>query len=67
MSLTARQQLTTSLAARYRAASRSAKQIILDEFTAATGYHRKYAVRVLGRIEIKKPADKARRRALGLR
>ena len=32
---------------RYRKAGREDKQIILDEFCANTGYHRKYAIRLL--------------------
>jgi hypothetical protein len=32
---------------RYRAAGRKAKQVILSEFCANTGYHRKYAIRLL--------------------
>lgn len=49
MSLSARQELAASLAERYREAERPIKQKILDEFTAATGYHRKYAVALLSR------------------
>lgn len=47
MSLRARQELASSLAPRYLTAGRREKQIILDEFTASTGYHRKTAIRVL--------------------
>ncbi len=47
MSLSARQELTNSLAGRYRQANRLEKKRILDEFTATTGYHRKYAVSLL--------------------
>lgn len=32
---------------RYRAAGRKAKHVILSEFCANTGYHRKYAIRLL--------------------
>lgn len=32
---------------RYRAAGRKGKQVILSEFCANTGYHRKYAIRLL--------------------
>lgn len=32
---------------RYRAAGRKAKKVILNEFCASTGYHRKYAIRLL--------------------
>jgi hypothetical protein len=43
---------------RYRKASRAGKTRILDEFCAVCGYHRKYAIRLLGR---KKPASTPRR------
>src|SRR5260370_7859316 len=32
---------------RYRKAGRKAKRVILSEFCANTGYHRKYAIRLL--------------------
>jgi len=32
---------------RYQKASRKAKKVILDEFCENTGYHRKYAIRLL--------------------
>lgn len=48
MSLSARQELIASVRPRYRAATRKDKQPILDEFIAATGYHRKYAIALLG-------------------
>ena len=43
---------------RYRKANRAGKARILDEFCAVCGYHRKYAIRLLGR---KKPALAPRR------
>jgi hypothetical protein len=43
MSLPTRQELRLCIAPRYNAATKVEKQKILDEFTAATGYHRKYA------------------------
>lgn len=43
---------------RYRKANRAGKARILDEFCAVCGYHRKYAIRLLGR---KKPALTSRR------
>jgi hypothetical protein len=33
--------------ARYQQADRQAKQVMLDEFCLTTGYHRKYAIRIL--------------------
>ena len=47
MSLTSRQELTTSLQTRYQVASYLEKQKILDEYVAVTGYHRKAAIRIL--------------------
>ena len=42
-----RRELLEALRPRYLQASRAEKQTMLDEFTATTGYHRKYAIRVL--------------------
>lgn len=47
MSQRSKRELHTKVQARYLKASKSEKQTILDEFTANTGYHRKYAIRVL--------------------
>ena len=47
MSLKSRQELVASIRPRYRQATRKEKQQILDEFVAATGYHRKYATTLL--------------------
>lgn len=54
MSLKARQELCESIKDRYRTASKKEKRTILDEFTAASGYHRKHAIRVLGRDKCEK-------------
>jgi hypothetical protein len=48
------------MAPRYREASSDLKSVILDEFVAATGYARKYAIRLLchpgeQKMEIKRP------------
>lgn len=51
MSLQSRQELVASLGPRYRQASRKEKQQTLNEFVAATGYHRKYAIRLLSHPE----------------
>lgn len=56
MSLRARRELLVSTAPRYATASKSEKQKILDEFTASTGYHRKYAIRLL-----RQPGERAPR------
>ncbi len=47
MSLKARRELINATTKRYQKASKKEKQIILDEFVAATGYHRKYAIHLL--------------------
>lgn len=47
MSLKSKHELLEVVRPRYLKASKSEKQKILDEFTAATGYHRKHAIRVL--------------------
>ena len=47
MSLQSRRELLASTAPRYQQADKKDKRTILDEFTAATGYHRKYALTVL--------------------
>jgi hypothetical protein len=47
MSQLSKKELTEVIRPRYLKASRKDKKQILDEFIAATGYHRKYAIRVL--------------------
>ena len=47
MSQTACHELISSLGSRYSEARWDDKRRILDEFTAVTGYHRKYAIAVL--------------------
>jgi hypothetical protein len=47
MSLNSKQELVEVVRPRYLRASKAEKQKILDEFTCATGYHRKHAIRVL--------------------
>jgi transposase InsO family protein len=50
---------------RYRKAGRKAKKVILSEFCANTGYHRKYAIRLLnGPRPEKRRARRERRRGL---
>ena len=48
---------------RYRKADRAGKAKILDEFCAVCGYHRKYAIRLLGAQEINFAARSARAQA----
>jgi hypothetical protein len=51
---------------RYQKASRKLKQAILNEFCLNTGYHRKYAIRLLnGPRPGKQPKRRAQRRKLG--
>lgn len=47
MSKRSKQELTKTIYPRYLKASKAEKIKILDEFTAATGYHRKYAIKLL--------------------
>ena len=47
MSHRSRWEYLRAVYARYRQAERQQKQVILDEFCANTGYHRKYAIRLL--------------------
>ena len=50
---------------RYRSAGRKGKKVILNEFCANTGYHRKYAIRLLnGPRPEKRPRQRERRRGL---
>jgi hypothetical protein len=53
MSLKSKRELKEMVQPRYLKASKFEKQKILDEFTCATGYHRKYAIRVLkNRVQV---------------
>jgi hypothetical protein len=47
MSQKSKQELQEAIRPRYLRANKTAKERILDEFVASTGYHRKYAIRVL--------------------
>ena len=47
MSYPARRELLAHVAGRYREANHAQRTSILDEFVAATGYARKYAIRLL--------------------
>ena len=50
MSVEAKRELLFQVAPRYREAAHKEKSIILSEFLAATGYARKYGIRLLGRL-----------------
>ena len=56
MSQQSKRELHGEVQARYLKASKVEKQKILDEFTATTGYHRKYAIRILKRGYKRRPA-----------
>jgi hypothetical protein len=45
----ARREYAAKMSRRYRAADRAERGRLLDEFTAVTGMHRKYAIALLGR------------------
>jgi hypothetical protein len=47
ITLATRRELTTAISLRYKAADRSGKKLILDEFVKVTKYHRKHAIRLL--------------------
>ena len=47
MSKRSKQELTKEIHPRYLKAKKAEKKKILEEFTAATGYHRKYAIKLL--------------------
>lgn len=55
MSLSAKREALARIHGRYQRAGRSHKKIILDEFCATCGYHRKAAVRLLRRPLRTKP------------
>lgn len=63
MSFQSKRELLVQVAPRYREASRKEKGIIPDEFVAATGYRRKYAIRLLGRSTIWAPKEIRRPRS----
>jgi len=60
-----RREYLRAIYERYRAAGRKAKQVILSEFCANTGYHRKHAIRLLnGPQPEKRPREARRKRGL---
>jgi hypothetical protein len=67
MSFQAKRELLVQVAGRYRDASSVHKSRILDEFVAATGYARKYAIRLLTQPELPpvKPLTRPRARRYG--
>lgn len=64
MSRTSRWEYFRAIYARYRGADRKSRQAMLDEFCTVTGYHRKYALRLLnGPAPERRPRPVARQRA----
>ncbi len=47
LSVVSRREVTAAIAVRYQGSARNEKASILYEFTQVTGFHRKYAIRVL--------------------
>jgi hypothetical protein len=63
ISMSTRNELVTALTERYARSSKSERSVILDEFVAVSGYHRKHAIRLLGaRQKRAAPERRARRR-----
>jgi hypothetical protein len=61
MSPRSKREYTEALHKRYKNASRRKKTVILDEFCATSGYHRKYAIVILkGFKRFRKPVRKKR-------
>src|SRR5260221_13912357 len=67
MSFQAKRELLVQVAGRYRDVTGHQKSRILDEFVAATGYARKYAIRLLTQPELLpvKPLTRPRARRYG--
>jgi len=63
MSFQGKRELLAQVAPRYREAGREQKTVILNEFIAATGYARKYAIRLLTLRAISAPGPIRRPRA----
>ena len=62
MSPTTRWEYIDAVYPRYRAARRRERQRMLDEVCAVTGYHRKYAVRILNAPARRAPHSRRRQR-----
>jgi hypothetical protein len=61
LSYRAKRELLIQIAPRYREASSALKEVILDEFVAATGYARKYAIRLLNHpVDLKLTIERPR-------
>ena len=62
MSPQARREVLKAVRPRYRKANRQEKKLILDEFVAVTGYHRKYAIQLLNHGAPATPKERRKRR-----
>jgi hypothetical protein len=63
MSHRAKRELLVQVFPRYQAATHAQKSVILEEFLAATGYDRKYAIRLLSKVPALRPGPIHRARA----
>ena len=63
MSQTSKHELLRAVRPRYTLGNRTAKRQILDEFVAATGYHRKYAIHLLNHPPKRRAVTRRPRRA----
>ena len=61
-----RKAYLVAIRARYQRANKPAKGLILDEFCAVCGYHRKYALRCESARSIAEAAQASRRAAVDL-
>ena len=61
--MAARREVLAAVQERYLSAGRTQKGCILDELCAVTGWHRKHAVRALGRQGAAKPGQPGERRS----
>ena len=64
MSQNSKHELIDAVRTRYRKANKNEKQQILNEFVASTGYHRKYAIRVLNQTDWHKHPKKRGRQKI---
>lgn len=58
--MSTRTELVAALKERYEASSKAERSVILNEFVAVTGYHRKHAIRLLTAVA-KRPSEQPRR------
>ena len=66
VSMATRDELLAVVSERYKTSGRADKSRIIDEFSAATGYHRKHAMRVLrAGVSSKRSAPRPSRRIYG--